>query len=381
MTQVMRVVTLIQGGSHEKMMNEFKRVMLEELDFMNEVKNMDRIHNNLSGPFPQVNVPKPLSQFCTSSVLVMTIVPGVSLMDAALRMVQVLAKFCGMGDMKTEDMLQEVMKDRASDKNTPSNKVQDKAQERLKQLALNLYSHIPDEHKAEVVEKMFSAGRATARIGSVLYNNSAAVKLLGYKPLEPVPAFDMSKVSQTIWDAFGHQVFVDGFCSADSHPGNILVEVDTGAVGLIDFGNAVDIPIGVRVRLARLLLAIAEGTDSEMAQALAQLGARTPNMGAKNFAIIAKTYFGDVGFSEDMMEQMIKLQEEEGGDLSYEDDKAMMVIVAISLVRMSSMCLGTAKTHYPAVTWTGLARQTIEKYGSQYPVGKHIEMDIRSKSR
>jgi len=207
------------------------------------------------------------------------------------------------------------------------------------------------------------------------------VKLLGYKPLEPVPAFDMSKVSQTIWDAFGHQVFVDGFCSADSHPGNILVEVDTGAVGLIDFGNAVDIPIGVRVCLARLLLAIAEGTDSEMAQALAQLGARTPNMGTKNFAIIAKTYFGDVGFSEDMMEQMIKLQEEEGGDLSYDDDKAMMVIVAISLVRMSSMCLGTAKTHYPAVTWTGLARQTIEKYGSQYPVGKHIEMDIRSKSK
>merc|ERR1711865_1372151 len=186
-------------------------------------------------------------------------------------------------------------------------------------------------------------GRATARIGSQLYNNSAYVKLLGYKPLEPVPAFDMSKVSQTIWNAFGHQVFVDGFCSADSHPGNILVEVDTGAVGLIDFGNAVEIPVAVRVRLARLLVAIAEGSDIEMAQALAQFGARTPNMGTTNFALMAKTYFGDVGFSAEMMEMMKKFEEEEGS-LTYEDDKAMMVIVAISMIRISSMCLGTAKT-------------------------------------
>merc|ERR1711977_683637 len=124
----------------------------------------------------------------------------------------------------------------------------------------------------------------------------------------------------------------DGFCSADSHPGNILVEVSTGAVGLIDFGNAVEIPVGVRVRLARLLVAIAEGSDLEMAQALAQFGARTPNMGTKNFALLARTYFGDVGFSEELVDLMKKTMEEEGGDITYEDDKAMMVMVAISMV-------------------------------------------------
>jgi aarF domain-containing kinase len=383
MTWAMKIVALIQGGNHDKMMAEFKRIMLEELDFMNEVHNMDRIHTNLKHPFPEVNVPKPVNDLCTSTVLVMTIVPGVSLMDAALRMVQVLAKFCGMGDMKTEDMLQAVMK-KASDKTPPANsaqaKAQAKAQELLKQMALDLYTRIPDEHKAEAVEKMFTAGRAAARFGSVLYNNSAAVKLFGWKPLEPVPTFDMSKVSQTIWDAFGHQVFVDGFCSADSHPGNILVDVSSGAVGLIDFGNAVEIPTGTRVRLARLLLAIAEGTDAEMAQALAQYGARTPNMTTKNFAFMAKVYFGDVGITEELMsiDMMKKTTEEEGGDLHYEDDKAMMVLLAISMIRISSMCLGTAKTHYPASVWTGLARQTIEEHGSDYPVGNHIEMDLKS---
>jgi len=379
MTQLARLATLIQGGSNEKMMEEFKRVMLEELDFMNEVRNMDRIHGNLRGPFPHVNVPKPVNELCTSTVLVMTVVPGVSVMDAALRMVQVLAKFCGMGDMKTEDMLQEVMKGRTLQQN-PSDSIQAKAQERLRQLAVDLYTRIPEEHKAEAVEKMFTAGRVAAKFGSVLYNNSAAVKLFGCKPLEPVPSFDMSKVSQTIWEAFGHQVFVDGFCSADSHPGNILVDVNTGAVSFIDFGNAVEIPVDVRVRLARLLVAVAEGSDLEIAQALAQFGARTPNMGTKNFAFMAKTYFGDVGFSEELMEQMIKTREEEGGDVTYEDDKAMMVVVAISLIRISSMCLGTAKTHYPAVSWIGLARQTIEKYGSQYPVGDLIEMDLKGVS-
>jgi len=379
MTWVMKIVTLVQGGNNDKMMDEFKRIMLEELDFMLEMHNMDRIHSNLKGPFPEVNVPKPVNDLCTSTVLVMTIVPGVSLMDAALRMVQVLAKFCGMGDMKTDDMLQAMMK-KASDKTLPADSREAKAQERLKQMALGLYSRIPDEHKAEAVEKIFTAGRAAARFGSVLYNNSAAVKLLGWKPLDPVPSFDMAKVSQTIWDAFGHQVFVDGFCSADSHPGNILVDVSSGAVGLIDFGNAVEIPVGTRVRLARLLLAISEGTDAEMAQALAQYGARTPNMTTKNFALMAKVYFGDVGITEELMsiDMMKKTQEEEGGDLSYEDNKAMMVLLAISMIRISSMCLGTAKTHYPASVWTGLARQTIEKYGSEYPVGSHIEMDLKS---
>jgi len=305
-----------------------------------------------------------------------TIVPGVSVMDAALRMVQVLAKFCGMGDMNTEDMLQAVMQESTTPTN-PSDSIQAVAQERLKQLALGIYTRIPDEHKAEAVEKMFSAGRAAARFGSVLYNNSAAVKLFGYKPLEPVPSFDMAKVSHTIWETFGHQVFVDGFCSADSHPGNILVEVSSGAVGLIDFGNAVEIPVGVRVRLARLLLAIVEGSDEEMAQSLAQFGARTPNMGTKNFALMAKTYFGDVGFSEDMMDQGKVMMEEEGGQVTFEDDKAMMVIVAITMIRISSMCLGTAKTHYPATTWSALAHQTIEQYGSEYPVGNAIEMDVK----
>merc|ERR1719272_1918959 len=148
MSWILKIVTLVQGTSNQKMMDEFKRIMLEELDFMLEMHNMDRIHSNLKGPFPEVNVPKPVNDLCTSTVLVMTIVPGVSLMDAALRMVQVLAKFCGMGDMKTDDMLQAVMK-KASDKTLPADSREAKAQERLKQMALGLYSRIPDEHKAE----------------------------------------------------------------------------------------------------------------------------------------------------------------------------------------------------------------------------------------
>jgi hypothetical protein len=304
-------------------------------------------------------------------------------MDAALRMVQVLAKFCGMGEMKTEDMLQLAMKDRSQENPQESMqaKAKAKAQEHLKQLAIHLYTHIPEEHKAEAVEKMFTVGRTAARLGSILYNNSAAVKLFGCEPLQSVPSFDMSKVSRTIWETFGHQVFVDGFCSGDSHPGNILVDLSSGAVGLIDFGNAVEIPMDVRVRLARLLVAIAEGNDVEVAQAFAQLGARTPNMGTKAFALLAKIHYGDVGFSEEMMQVMQTIEEEEGGFLTFEDDKAMMVMVAISLVRMSSMCLGTAKSHYPAERWIGLARQTIEEHGTEYPAGSPIGMDLKSGPR
>lgn len=371
MTQVLR---LIQGEAGAKMMNEFKRVMIQELDFMNEVRNMTRVHNSLKDTFPHVATPEPIVELCTSKVLVMTIVPGVSLQDAAMRMVQVLAKLCGMGDMNVEDMMREVMRGESPQQGQPGASAE---RSRLTELVMYLYSRMPESYKASAVETVFSAGRAAAKLGTVLYNSSAA--RFGYTPLEEAPNFDMVKLSQIIWDVFGHQVFVDGFCSADSHPGNILVDVNTGALSLIDFGNALEIPTELQVKLARVLLAITEGSDEEIAQALAQYGVRTKNMGSKNFALLAKSFFGNIVMSPELIQAMADAREEEGGDPTYEDDKGLLLVIAISLVRISSMCLGTVVTHYPALVWNELARQTLEQHGSKYPMGEHIRMDLNSK--
>merc|ERR1712039_956466 len=75
----------------------------------------------------------------------------------------------------------------------------------------------------------------------------------------------------------------------------------------------------------------------------------------------------------------MRAKSEEGGDAVYEDDKAAMLILAISLIRISSMCLGTVKTHYAAVVWQGLARQMLDTHGSAYPEGSPIAMDLKPK--
>ncbi|MEO8540118.1 MAG: AarF/ABC1/UbiB kinase family protein [bacterium] len=88
--------------------------------------------------------------------------------------------------------------------------------------------------------------------------------------LHPDPAL----LAQTIANAYGHQIMVDGLFQADPHPGNILVLPD-GKAALLDFGLTKDLPDAMRLGFARLVIATSTRDAKGIVAAFKELGVKT----------------------------------------------------------------------------------------------------------
>eukprot|EP00438_Fugacium_kawagutii_P020586 Skav222341 [mRNA] locus=scaffold3497:25622:33670:- [translate_table: standard] len=82
----------------------------------------------------------------------------------------------------------------------------------------------------------------------------------GSKELEPL---DVGGIFEMLMAIHGQQIFIDGCFNADPHPGNILLLEDGHTLGLIDFGQVMYLPQDFRLKLARLILALAERKPEE----------------------------------------------------------------------------------------------------------------------
>ncbi|CAM6044483.1 unnamed protein product [Sphagnum compactum] len=71
--------------------------------------------------------------------------------------------------------------------------------------------------------------------------------------------------------AYGQMLFVDGVFHADPHAGNLLLLAD-GRLGLLDFGQSKVLQNCVRIKLARMIQALANKEDGAIARALLDLG-------------------------------------------------------------------------------------------------------------
>jgi ubiquinone biosynthesis protein len=70
------------------------------------------------------------------------------------------------------------------------------------------------------------------------------------------------------------QLLIDGFFHADPHPGNVLVNLETGDATFIDMGMVGELDLGQRLNLIQLVIAIQQQDVSGMAQVL--YGLSTP---------------------------------------------------------------------------------------------------------
>eukprot|EP00850_Spirogloea_muscicola_P007159 SM000035S13139 [mRNA] locus=s35:689645:692460:+ [translate_table: standard] len=78
-------------------------------------------------------------------------------------------------------------------------------------------------------------------------------------------------VLERLVEAYGHMLLIDGVFHADPHPGNLFL-LDNGRLGLLDFGQSKILDHETRQQLARVVLAIDNGRDEEIAAALAGAG-------------------------------------------------------------------------------------------------------------
>ncbi len=64
------------------------------------------------------------------------------------------------------------------------------------------------------------------------------------------------------------QLLVDGFFHADPHPGNLLVDLDTGVIGFIDVGMVGELELMQRINLINLFMVMYQQDTQGVAQAL-----------------------------------------------------------------------------------------------------------------
>lgn len=86
---------------------------------------------------------------------------------------------------------------------------------------------------------------------------------------------DRGRLTRTLIEAFAEQILVHGFFHGDPHPGNLLVEPESGRLVLLDFGLAKELPGRFRETVLRFVAALVQGEARAMGEALVELGFET----------------------------------------------------------------------------------------------------------
>ena len=103
----------------------------------------------------------------------------------------------------------------------------------------------------------------------------------------------------TLLDVHGYQILNQGLFNADPHPGNILVVQDLKdaskqpKIGLIDYGQVKRLEPEERVRVAKLILSIADKeSDESIASHFRNLGIKTKTDSTRFLAEFGRLMFG-----------------------------------------------------------------------------------------
>jgi len=351
----------------ERTLLEVKRAFLRELDFAAEARTLQRVHASLRAAFPSVRVPAPVPELCSSKVIVMTFVPGVSILDSLLRMAAAVARLSGTS---VEDLFAAAGK--AARDLKPGEEV------------ANAYGApvgtAPKAGKrgpSAAALLLLACRLASLRVYQALHNagvdlhNRLAIPLgTGvWDHCRIMPTFDPVKVSRTAWRVQGHQLFVDGFFNTDSHPGNFLVDPRTGEVGLIDFGQVCDLRLETRVRFARLVVALTSGCEADIAAQHARLGIRTRYMRSEQLALHARLKFGKLTTNmHNELQRRVAALDSEDPVLSFRSDAKMALVEKmVMLLRGTNVFLGVLGKHNAQTMWLDMAQDLLAQHGASYP--------------
>lgn len=105
-----------------------------------------------------------------------------------------------------------------------------------------------------------------------------AMKARGLDPKGPEAQLFGRKLLKTLTDAFGVSILLDGLFHADPHPGNIFV-MDTGEIGLIDFGQVKTVDANARLTLAKIMIALADRESDTNPADLQKIGSLALDLG------------------------------------------------------------------------------------------------------
>ncbi|MET0646262.1 MAG: AarF/UbiB family protein [Pyrinomonadaceae bacterium] len=106
-------------------------------------------------------------------------------------------------------------------------------------------------------------------------------KITKLSPLAKIE-LDGYQLAQHLFQAYLHQILIDGFFHADPHPGNVFL-TDDRRIALIDLGMVARVAPRPQENLIQLLLAISEGKGDDAADITIKMGEAKPGFDEKAF--------------------------------------------------------------------------------------------------
>ncbi|KAL9184035.1 LOW QUALITY PROTEIN: hypothetical protein ACHAXT_002121 [Thalassiosira profunda] len=295
--------------------DEFARQFLAELDYEREKDNLKAVHKSSldpSAPYLKRGVVIPLvfDELCTGKVT-MTYLPGPKFEEEAKQQLALLG-------IDTKRGIRSIVKE-AHDKTTNTGE-SPAARARSWRYHLKMRRRGNKQCRAlprASVDSMFSIVRFARRV--MLWSTAVSVKSIkAASSLLIVPSEwkewadeRESAILQaerwgwtqegvtTLLDVHGYQILNQGLFNADPHPGNILVVQDENdssvqpKIGLIDYGQVKTLEPVERVKIARLILSIADKeTDEVIANRFRELGIKTKSDSTRFLAEFGRLMFG-----------------------------------------------------------------------------------------
>ena len=300
---------------------EFSRQFLAELDYRQELDNLQTVYESSldpTAPYLKRNVviPKPHPELSTDKVITMDFLPGPKLEEEAKRQLELLG-------IDTSQGIAQIVRDAAKDAEDPN-------EETGGELVRRVTKRVDADHRSpfswklaasKFVGKVFGfdsilwAVRATRRV--VLLSQAALVASIGVLPkflisdgweewaekhrTASILADRLSLTNDwisSLFDVHGHQIFDLSVFNADPHPGNILVIEETDGMpstklGLIDYGQCKKLTPNEQYMIARLILSVANNEpDEHIARAFREMKIKTKNDSTEFLASFAKLMFG-----------------------------------------------------------------------------------------
>jgi len=314
---------LVDESASKLSYEEFARQFLSELDYTNEMQNLKAVYESSLDPNApymkqRVVLPQVFEELCTDQVITMSYLPGRKFEEETKRQLSLLG-------IDTKKSFRSIVKESSGNNVVNAERKDEVAISSSSQTLALSTKQTARMFKAKLtsimrnvvsVDFLFSVVRFSRRIA--LLSQSATVKWIqlasslsivpvGWKTwaderqndiLQSMTLDWTEDAVHTLLDVHGYQILNQGLFNADPHPGNILVDFPTEAgkkatIGLIDYGQCKQLTPDERVKIARLILSIAEKeSDEEIATKFRTLGIKTKNDSTRFLADFGRLMFG-----------------------------------------------------------------------------------------
>jgi aarF domain-containing kinase len=318
---------VVDSDSSKMSFEEFSRQFLSELDYQQEMNNLKAVYDSSldpSAPYIKHNVviPKVYQEFCTNKIITMSFLPGVTMEMEAKRQLEMLG-------IDTSGGISKIIKDAANDAaQHPDDVSSGELVRRVTKMGTFMNRDDIDNEKTTKKSWNVRAFLSTmvtrlididsilwaVRTGkkALLWYQAAFVTTIQMMPKGIVPlnwqewsethryAAEQAKTlgeidswCRALFDVHGHQIFNLGVFNADPHPGNILIDTKQNQIGLIDYGQVKRLTAEDQLKVARLILSVANNeSDESIARMFREMNIITKNDSTEFLATFGRLMFG-----------------------------------------------------------------------------------------